>query len=111
MRRVLAFVIGATLAACGGAGDDDAPAADAAAADWQWLNEKATAEQYVPATVRFEGREWHDVGIRYKGGYGTLGLCVGPNGQINCDKLSLKLDFAELDPAQRFYGLKKLNLH
>lgn len=82
-----------------------------APADWQWLNDNATLEQYVPATLRFEGAEYPGIGLRYKGGYGNLTLCVDGQGNQTCDKLSMKLDFAEYDPAGRFHGLKKINLH
>jgi spore coat protein H len=82
-----------------------------APADWQWLQDNADLEQYVHATLRVEGREWPNIGIRYKGGFGTLGLCIDGAGQITCDKLSIKLSFDEYDEAQRFFGLKKLNFH
>ncbi len=82
-----------------------------APADWQWLQDNAELEEYVPATLRVEGREWPDIGIRYKGGFGTLGLCVDGSNQIICDKLSLKLSFDEYVETQRFFTLKKLNFH
>src|SRR5688572_14961924 len=69
-----------------------------AAEDWDWLNANALLEQYVPATLRFEGTEVGPIGVRYKGGYGTLTLCVDAAGNRRCPKLSMKLAFDEYDP-------------
>ena len=80
-------------------------------ADWQWLQDNARLEQYVPATLRFEGQEIGPIGVRYKGGYGTLYACFDDSGNRICPKLSLKLKFNEYDPNLRFYGLKRLNFH
>ncbi len=127
----------AVLAACGGGGGNDpdgggpgdpdaGPGADevvfdestvrtyeltVAADDWAWLNENATLEEYVPATLTYEGTDYPNIGLRYKGFYGNLALCFDAGGNQICDKLSMKLDFAEYDPNGRFYGLKKVNLH
>jgi CotH protein len=127
--------VAALAAACGGGGggDPDAGAGypdagpgaelvfdesvvrtyelELAPADWQWLLDNATLEEYRPATLRFEGAEYPGIGLRFKGFYGNLALCFDGQGNLICDKLSMKLDFAEYDPAGRFYGLKKLNLH
>jgi spore coat protein H len=84
---------------------------DVEQADWDWLNENATLEQYVPATLHFEGETWSEIGIRYKGGYGSLFTCFNAQGERICDKLSIKLAFDEYDPEGRFYSLKKLNFH
>ena len=123
------------LAACGGGGgpaaldaappDAQAPGAEVvfdetalrtfelaiAPDDWQWLQDHARDEQYVPGTLRYQGAEYGPIGVRFKGGYGTLTLCFDGNGNQTCPKLSMKLDFAEYDPDLRFYGLKHLNLH
>ncbi|HEU5058881.1 MAG TPA: hypothetical protein VFU21_20245, partial [Kofleriaceae bacterium] len=98
-----ALCVAAALAACGG-DDDSSPGADGgggadggpiggdsavifdesvirtyevdvAEADWQWLNDNATLEEYVPATLHFEGETYPDIAIRYKGGYGSLYTC------------------------------------
>lgn len=79
--------------------------------DWQWLNDNATLEQYVPATLHFEGETYPEIGVRYKGGYGSLLTCFDSQGNRTCDKLSIKLAFDEYDPEGRFYSLKKLNFH
>jgi len=80
-------------------------------ADWQWLNDNARLEEYVPAMLRFEGQEYGPIGVRYKGGYGTLTTCFDGAGNRICPKISMKLKFNEYDPEMRFYGLKRLNFH
>jgi spore coat protein H len=83
-----------------------------APADWATLNQDPTAEIYVPGTLHFEGQSWPSIGVRYKGGYGSLYFCFDGQGNQTCDKLSMKLDFTEYDDdAPLFYGLKHLNLH
>ena len=60
-----------------GAGATDAPGADpvfadgvrtyeltVAASDWDYLNANPALEAYVPATLRFEGQEWPNIGVR-----------------------------------------------
>ncbi len=84
---------------------------DVAPADWEWLNENATLEEYVRADLHFEGETYAGIGLRYKGGYGSLFTCFDAQGNRTCDKLSIKLAFDEYDPEGRFYGLKKLNFH
>lgn len=78
---------------------------------WDWLNAHAQEEEYVPAKVEARGQEFGNVGIRYKGAYGTLKLCFDGAGRLICDKLSLKIRFDEYEGGQRFHGLKRLNLH
>ncbi|MFY0687173.1 MAG: CotH kinase family protein [Cyclobacteriaceae bacterium] len=66
---------------------------------------------WVPATLTFEGLDWYQVGIRYKGN-STLRNAY----QSNTDKYPFKLDFDQFEsiyPAinnQRFFGFKQLNL-
>ncbi|MGL1887440.1 MAG: CotH kinase family protein [Reichenbachiella sp.] len=66
---------------------------------------------WVPCTLSFEGLDWYQVGIRYKGN-STLKNAYSSN----TDKYPFKLDFDEFEgiyPAiknQRFYGFKQLNL-
>lgn len=79
--------------------------------DLAWLNSNILLEEYVPATLRFEGEVIGEVGLRYKGGFGTLQSCVDAAGNKTCDKLSMKLKFSEFDKDLRFYGLKKINFH
>jgi len=129
----------ALACACGGGDDDSAggpdgggPGADGGPGDsavifdestirtyeievsqdnWDWLNANATLEEYVPATLHFEGESYPEAAIRYKGGYGSLYTCFDDAGNRTCDKLSIKLAFDQYDEEGRFYGLKKLNFH
>lgn len=80
-------------------------------ADWEWLNNNQRLEEYRPAALLFEGEEYPDVAVRYKGFMGALGMCFDRQGNLTCKKLSLKLKFSEYDDAGRFYGLKRLNFH
>jgi spore coat protein H len=78
---------------------------------WAWLNAHILEEEYVSADVKVAGMEFKNVGIRYKGAYGTLKLCVDGSGKITCDKLSMKIRFDEYEGNRKFRGLKRLNLH
>ena len=127
------------ICACGGGGDDDGAGAtdggaddtdggpddpavlfdestiltyelEVAADDWAYLNDNATDEQYVPATLRLGDEVFEEAALRYKGSYGSLYFCFSGDTQI-CDKLSMKVSFNEVDPEGRFHGLKKLNFH
>lgn len=90
--------------------------------DWQWLQDNALAEQYVPATLKLGGYEWDNVGIRYKGAYGSLQNqgpiddlqpCFdnGVRNYTNCPKLGMKLKASEYDPEKRIYTLKRIQFH
>jgi spore coat protein H len=78
---------------------------------WQHLQAHAIDEEYEPAELRFRGEVVGQVGLRFKGGIGTLNNCFDAEGKLTCRKLSMKLKFDEYAPDQRFYGLKRLNLH
>lgn len=82
-----------------------------AAQDWAWLNENPLLEQYVPASLSFEGRTFADSAVRYKGSFGALRFCFDRQGNQTCEKLSLKLKFNEYNKSGRFFGLQRLNLH
>lgn len=82
-----------------------------APADWDYLNKHALDETYVPATLRYRGQTWANIGVRYKGGFGTLKLCFDSSGNRLCPKVSMKIKFNEYVPDQRFFGLKRLNFH
>lgn len=92
-------------------------------ADWEWLQANGRDEQYVPATLVYEGRQYPGAGLRYKGSYGAL-YFQGPvddfrpcfdqaGGRLrdNCPKLSMKASFNAYDDELRFAGLKKLQFH
>lgn len=81
------------------------------AADWANLKEHATDEQYVRAAATFEGMPAGTIGLRFKGNYGTLLNCFHSTGKLTCAKLSFKVSFEEFDASNRFFGLKRLNLH
>ena len=86
-------------------------------ADLDTLDANPAAEEYVPGTLVFEGREYPSVGIRYKGSAGAFIGCVGggsienPTGPKTCRKLSMKVAFDFTDPEGRFYGVRKLQFH
>lgn len=67
---------------------------------------------WVPCSVFFEGKEWYNVGIRFKGNSSLQSAYQSGN-----NKLSLKLDFDEYEDYneeyanQRFYGFRQLNLN
>jgi spore coat protein CotH len=58
----------------------------------------------VPATLRFEGRDWGALAIRYKGNSSYRGA-------PSALKRSLKLDFDDPDRNRTFFGLSTLNLN
>lgn len=59
---------------------------------------------YVPATVRLDGIEVANVGLRYKGS----GTYMMSQRHV---KRSLKIDFDRFDETQTFSGIKKLNFN
>ena len=79
------------------------------AGDWEWLIEHAGDEEYIPVTVLYDDGVIEEVGLRFKGSWGSLYWCV--DGTLDCDKLNLKMDFHEYREEQRFFDLKKLNFH
>jgi len=81
------------------------------AADWEALQASALEEVYVLASLTVDGESLPNVGMRFKGGFGTLENCFDEDGVQICPKLSMKLKFDELDPDQRLHGLKRLNFH
>ena len=66
---------------------------------------------WVPGSVFYEGTQWYQVGVRFKGN-SSLQSAWG----MGVMKLPLKLDFDEFEDTypqiknQRFYGFKKLSL-
>ena len=86
-------------------------------ADLARIDSAPSAEISVPARMRFDGRSYGDIGIRYKGSAGaflvpcTAAKTPGAGRGPKQGKCSIKLDFGFQDDAARFFGLKKLNLH
>jgi hypothetical protein len=78
---------------------------------WQHLQAHALDEEYEPAELRFEGEVVGQVGLRFKGSFGTLTNCFDAQGNLVCRKLSMKLKFDEYASELRFFGLKRVNLH
>lgn len=79
------------------------------AADWEALKAHAREEIYVPAQACFEGQALGQVGLRFKGSYGSLYNCFDAAGQNTCRKLGMKIKFDEYVDGQHFFGLKRLN--
>ena len=65
--------------------------------------------EYVPVTVRHDGHEWAQVGMRYKGNYSLMMSAIAGGG-----KISFRLNFDRYEDThpevanQRFYGFKEL---
>ncbi|XXX79796.1 CotH kinase family protein [Sorangium sp. So ce134] len=81
--------------------------------DERWAELKANArdEEYVEAEACYKGKSLGVVGLRFKGGYGTLEMCFDAEGNLTCPKLSMKVKFDEYVDGQRFYAQKRLNFH
>jgi len=89
--------------------------------DLNYMNTRGYREEFKPANLNFEGKEYKSIGIRYKGSDYTLPRCFFPemNGKVDtngtpnktCPKISYKLKFTEYNKDTRFYGMKKINLH
>jgi spore coat protein H len=82
-------------------------------AKWAALQANAKAEAWEHADVTFEGTLIANVGIRFKGGTGTLLNCLSGTAldPQKCAKLSMKIKFSKYVNTTRFYGLQTLNFH
>src|SRR5690606_19200995 len=78
---------------------------------WADLQANAQDEQYVEAQVSFEGTLYGNVGLRFKGSYGSLYGCYNEQGVLICPRLSMKVKFDESVEDQRFHGLRRLNFN
>lgn len=76
---------------------------------WDKFRANGQAEQYAPAALKFNGKYVGEIAVRVKGQY-SVQLCY-PEGELICDKLSLRLKFDAEDEQLRFFGLKRLSLH
>lgn len=83
------------------------------------LKANGNDEVYRPAALQVRGgdveEDFEAVGVRYKGDY-SLNHCWDDYGGVRsfsgeCEKLSFKLKFNEVDPEARLFGLKRLNLN
>ncbi|HUH05746.1 MAG TPA: hypothetical protein VML75_27335, partial [Kofleriaceae bacterium] len=80
------------------------------AADWAFLKADPRREEFVPATLIFEGTRHEGAALRFKGGYGTLESCFDDQNVQICPKLSLKISMTKFGSG-RFFGLRKLVFH
>ncbi len=81
------------------------------------LDADPAAEEYVEGSMTFEDETISPVGIRYKGSVGGFAGCTSginffnPSGRKTCTKLSMKIKINWGDREEKFYGLKKVQLH
>lgn len=84
-------------------------------ADLALIDKSPTAEQYVPATMEFEGQTYGPYRMRYKGRGGAFEPPCTLTGPLvatpKAGKCSIKVDFDIDDNDTSFFGLKKLNFH
>lgn len=82
-----------------------------------FIDADPAAEEYVEASLTFNGETISPVGIRYKGSIGAFAGGVSgknwlkPSGYKTATKLSLKIKINWKDKKRTFYGLKKLQFH
>jgi hypothetical protein len=77
--------------------------------NWNYLRSDPGREVFTSGDVVIGGETVSNIGMRFKGFYGSLRICL--IGWIQCEKLSWKLKFNHYNKSQRFYGLKRLQLH
>ncbi len=81
------------------------------------INGDPAAEEYVEGMLIFEGDTISPVGVRYKGSIGAFVGCLtgldwaNPSGTKTCTKLSMKIKINWEGREEKFYGLKKVQLH
>jgi len=81
------------------------------------IDNDPAAEEYVSASITFEGETLSPVGVRYKGSIGAFAECLSgpsifePNGFKTCTKLSMKVKINWQGREDKFYGLRKIQLH
>jgi spore coat protein H len=94
-------------------GETTVPVFDAylPAAEWEALKVHARDEQYVPVQACFDGQAIGQIGLRFKGSYGSLYNCFNAAGEMTCPRLSMKMKFDEYVTEQRFFGLKRLSFN
>lgn len=78
---------------------------------WAALQVNARDEEYAIAEACYDGVSLGTVGLRFKGGFGTLQNCFDSSGQQTCKKLSMKVKFDEVTDDARFFKQEKLNFH
>lgn len=78
---------------------------------WDVLTKNAADEKYTKVEACFEGYRIGDVGLRFKGSYGTLFGCFDAESKLTCPRLSMKLNFQKYDKNVQFFGLQRLNFN
>ncbi|AUX24267.1 uncharacterized protein SOCEGT47_048040 [Sorangium cellulosum] len=78
---------------------------------WAELRANAREEEYVEAQACYRGSSLGLVGLRFKGGYGTLEMCFEEQTPFPCPKLSMKVKLDEYVDGQRLHRQKRLNFH
>ncbi len=76
-------------------------------ADWKWLLENATKEEYRSANVTIDGEIFYNVGIRPKGNSSLTSVAKDDD----TDRFSFKLDFDQYVNGQTYHGIEKLALN
>lgn len=74
--------------------------------NWNKILDDPTAEEYVEASVTVNGAAYNNVGIRAKGNSSLSSVASSDS-----ERYSLKLDFAQYDSNQTYYGLETVNLN
>lgn len=74
--------------------------------NWNKILNNPTAEEYVEAKVTINGEAYDNVGVRAKGNSSLSSVA-----NSDSERYSLKVDFAQYDTNQTFYGLEKINLN
>jgi hypothetical protein len=77
---------------------------------WEQLLIDAQDEVYTSADLAIDGEDLGEVGLRFKGSYGSLYSCFVDD-ELVCSKLPMKIKFNEYDDTKRYKGLKRINLH
>ncbi len=74
--------------------------------NWNKILDDPTAEEYVEASVSINGSTYDNIGIRAKGNSSLTSVASSDS-----ERYSLKIDFAQYDSNQSYYGLEKVNLN
>ena len=74
--------------------------------NWQKILDDPTAEEYVEGSIKVNGETYENVGIRAKGNSSLTSIA-----NSDSERYSLKIDFAQYDTNQTFYGLETINLN
>lgn len=74
--------------------------------NWQKILDDPVAEQYVEASITINGETYDNVGVRAKGNSSLSSVATSDS-----ERYSLKVDFAQYDSKQTYYGLDTVNLN